>query len=83
MILLYELESKSHITKLSKLNEVSVFPKPIERQKVFTCLNVFSEKTRSAILHHPACQMLMEEKTLQLLLNDLLLFFTIVNVKAQ
>ena len=30
---------------MSELDEVSVYPKPIERQRVSTCLKVFSEKT--------------------------------------
>ena len=33
---LLELE-KGNLLKLSKLDEVSVYPKPIERQKVSTC----------------------------------------------
>ena len=28
-------------------------PKPIEKQKVLTCLNVFSDKTYIALLCHP------------------------------
>ena len=35
------------------MNEVSVFPKPIERQKVSTCLKVFCEKTIAALKSHP------------------------------
>ena len=34
--MLYELESKI-LFKLSNLNEVSIFPKPIERQSVSSC----------------------------------------------
>ena len=45
---LQKVESTS-IIKISKLNEVSVSPKPIERQKVSTCLNVFNEKTSAAL----------------------------------
>ena len=35
------------------MNEVSVFPKPIERQNVSTCLKVFCEKTIAALKSHP------------------------------
>ena len=40
---LYHFESER--LKLSDLNEISIAPKPIERQQVSTCLRVFSEKT--------------------------------------
>lgn len=49
---LFDLENES-LVKLSDLNEVSVFPKPIERQRVSTCLRIFSEKTHQALLTHP------------------------------
>ena len=38
---------------LSKLNEVSVRPKPIERQSVPTCQRVFCEETLAALRVHP------------------------------
>ena len=41
---LYQLESGS-LLKMSKLSEVAVAPKPIERQKVVSCLKVFCEET--------------------------------------
>ena len=44
LVQLYKLEAES-LVKMSDLNEVSVLPKPIERQRVSTCLKVFSEKT--------------------------------------
>ena len=40
---LYHFESE-RLVKLSDLNEISIAPKPIERQRVSTCLGVFSEK---------------------------------------
>ena len=40
---LYKWDKKDKL-KMSELNEVSVYPKPIERQRVSTCLKVFSEK---------------------------------------
>ena len=40
---------------MSKWNlmEVSVYPEPIERQSVATCLRVFCEETYTAIINHP------------------------------
>ena len=52
LVTLYRLES-SCIIKLSKLNEVVISPKPIERQKVSTCLRVYCEETFTALLTHP------------------------------
>ena len=52
IINLYKLETKN-IVKMSKLTEVSVYPKPIERQKVITCLQVFCDEKLSALKSHP------------------------------
>ena len=52
---LLEVE-KGNLLKLSKLDEVSVYPKPIERQKVSTCLKVFSDETITGLLTHPGIQ---------------------------
>lgn len=49
---LYNIEGAS-LLKLSKLNFVSVFPKPIERQSVKTCLRIFCDETVSALATHP------------------------------
>jgi hypothetical protein len=51
LISLQKLES-ANLTKLSKLTEVSVTPKPIERQRVLTVLEVFNEKTIAALKAH-------------------------------
>ena len=45
---LYKWEKKDKV-KMSELDEVSVYPKPIERQRLSTCLKVFSEKTIVAL----------------------------------
>ena len=45
---LYKWEKKDKL-KMSELDEVSVYLKPIERQRVSTCLKVFSEKTFVAL----------------------------------
>ena len=39
--------------KLSKLSDISVYPKPIECRKVSTCLQVFCNETISALKTHP------------------------------
>ena len=38
---------------MSMLDDVSVHPKPIERQKVSTCLKVFFDERYNALLIHP------------------------------
>ena len=50
LVKLYQLESGS-LVKLSKLNEVVIEPKPVERQSVASCLRVFSDET--GLLNHP------------------------------
>ena len=45
---LYRMESKQ-VVKRSKLTEVAVDPKPIERQKVSTVFKAFSDETVSAL----------------------------------
>ena len=49
---LHRLESGNLVT-LSRLDSKSVAPKPVERQKVSTCLKVFSDETVSALKTHP------------------------------
>ena len=56
LLQLYKLEvmeTNGGIHGLSSLNEVSVMPKPVERQKVSTCLRVFSDETLHALKVHP------------------------------
>ena len=40
---------RNHFLTISGLDEVSVYPKPIERQRVQPCLKVFSEKVIVAL----------------------------------
>ena len=47
---LFVHESSSHV-KMSDLTETAISPKPVERQKVNLCLQIFSEKTHSALLN--------------------------------
>ena len=79
LISLQKLES-ANLTKLSKLTEVSVTPKPIERQRVSTVLEVFNEKTIAALKAHTG----MDEDshgTIEFL-EMILDFWKIVNVKG-
>ena len=41
------------LVKMSKLTETAVYPKPIERQRVSTCLCVFCDETVVALETHP------------------------------
>lgn len=79
LVTLYRLESNSLI-KLSDLTETAVAPKPIERQKVSTCLRVFSEKTIHALLSHSG----FEEKPddTALFIKKVLDWWKILNVKG-
>ena len=43
LVELYKPEAEG-LVKVSKLTEVSVYPKPIERQSVVTCLRVFAKR---------------------------------------
>ena len=52
---LVELENNP-IVKVSKLNEVSICPKPIERQNVALCLKIFCVETLTALKIHPEMQ---------------------------
>lgn len=44
---------KKNQFKLSKLTEIAVLPRPIERQKVFHNLKMFCEETVTAMKTHP------------------------------
>ena len=48
---LFELETNDTV-KLCKLDEIYVTPKPIERQRVSTCLKTFCDETIVAIKVH-------------------------------
>ena len=77
---LFELENKS-LVKLSDLNEISITPKPVERQKVSTCLRVFFEKTYSALLAHPSLN-IDEVKDTAAFLKLVIKWWKILNIKA-
>ena len=52
LVELHKLEAEGSV-KRSKLTESSVYPKPLERQSVATCLRVFCKETYTAIINHP------------------------------
>ena len=65
------------------MDEVSVYPKPIERQKVSTCLKIFCEETRSALLLHPEMANVEGKEDTASFINMVVTFFRIVNVKSK
>ena len=75
---LHQLES-DRLVKLSKLTEVSVTPKPIERQSVSTVLQVFHQKTITALKEHSEIDNV--DGTINFL-EIILEFWNIVNVKS-
>jgi hypothetical protein len=80
LVHLYTLE-KNQLIKLSKLTETSINPKPIERQKVSTCLQVFSEETVAALKTHPKIDQESVKGTI-IFLELIIEFWKIVNVKC-
>ena len=76
---LSKAEEKS-LVKQSKLNCVSVFPKPIERQNVQACLRVFSEETIIALKNHEGMLQCNNNGTVKFV-QVFLKFWKVVNVK--
>ena len=68
--------------KLSKLSEKTVFPKPIEKQNVQLCLNVFSYETIAALETHPLIYQAAAQGTIQFL-KIMTGFWKIVNTKEK
>ena len=80
LINLYTLE-KNQLIKLSRLTETSINPKPIERQKVSTCLQIFSEETVAALKTHPKVEQESVKGTI-IFLELIIEFWKVVNVKC-
>ena len=78
---LYELESKE-LVKMSNLNEVSIYPKPIERQKVSTCLRVFCNRMYHALLNHLGMADVEGVGDTASFLKKVIDWWKIINVKA-
>ena len=67
----FNYESVSSLTKLSKLDEVS------------TCLKIFCEETRGALLLHPEMANVEGKEDTASFINMVVTFFRIVNVKSK
>ena len=81
LVTLYKLESAS-LLKLSKLNEVAISPKPIERQKVSICLRIFCEETHTALITHPGMEGEEGREDTAGFIKKVLMFWKIMNVKG-
>ena len=79
IVKLYKLE-RDALVKLCNLNHVSVFPKPIETQKVSTCLKEFNEKTVAALKCHPGIDQIPVRGT-TIFIDKMLSFWKIVSNK--
>ena len=77
---LYELECGIMANMLS-VNEIAIAPKPVERQRVSTCLNVFNDKTYHALLNHSGVGDGKEETAL--FLSKVITCWKICNVKGK
>ena len=76
---LHDFERES-LTILSKLNGVSVAPKPIERQNVSICVKVFCDETLAALKSNEQLENVNDTVTF---LSKFVKFFKIVNVKGR
>ena len=70
-----------NLVKMLKLTYVAANPKPIERQKVDTCLKVFCDETVDALKFHPDMQDENVDGTVTLI-TKIMEFCKIVNVKS-
>ena len=73
---------KDDLTKLSSLTEVAVYPKPIERQRVSTCLKVFCDRTLSALKSH-TCIKQSDVRGTILFIEKILSFWKIASNKEK
>ena len=78
---LYKHEAEG-LVKMSKLTEVSVCPKPIERQSVATCLRVFCEETSTAIINHSGMRNVDGREHTAAFVKVVVNWWKIVNVKS-
>ena len=70
---------EEHLVKLSKLTNVSVLPRPIERQKVSTCLKIFCDETITDLKTHTCVK--EADDTIRFL-EIFVKFWKIVNVRV-
>ena len=81
--MLREFESADPLTRLSSLTDVSVTPRPIERQKVAHALSVFSERTYTALLTHPKMKDVDGVEDTSIFIKKVVQFWRIMNVKGK
>ena len=67
---------------MPKLSEAAVYPKPIERQRVSTCLQVFCEETATALELHGRQHCIDATGTVTFI-RKVLKWWTIMNVKKK
>ena len=79
---LFKLEMHS-IIKMSSLREISIAPKPVERQKVQPVIDIFCERTRQALLSHPGMKEVEGKEDTAFFLSLVIKFWTIMNVKSE
>ena len=79
---LFKLEMHS-IIKMSSLREISIAPKPVERQKVQPVIDIFCERTRQALLSHPGMKEVEGREDTAFFLSLVIKFWTIMNVKSE
>ena len=81
LVKLYQLESQS-LLKLSKLNEIAVAPKPVERQSAPYCLRDLCNGTVTALLTHPGMKEVEAVHDTALFIRKVVTFWKILNVKS-
>ena len=79
---LHQFEKEDPTIRLSSLTEISVTPKPIERQRVAHALSVFSDKTYTALLTHPKMKDVEGVEDTGIFIKKVIDFFKIMNVKG-
>ena len=79
---LYDFESADPLTRLSSLTDISIAPKPIERQKVAHALSVFCDKTYTALLTHPKMKDVEWVEDTSIFIKKVIEFWKIMNVKG-
>ena len=67
---------------MSNLTEVAVYPRPIERQRVDTCLKIFSAKTATSLKIYGADHN-VDVKGTVMFLEKVSKWWTILNVKQK
>ena len=72
----------SKLVMMTNLTEVAVYPRPIERQRVVTCLKIFSAKTETALKIYGADDNVYVKGTV-MILEKVSKWWTILNVKQK